>query len=91
MNLRCVCGLLIGVLVAGAQEHKTRNIIFVMTDGLRWQDTFRGADPALLDKKHGGVANPNELQTEFWRPDAKARRETLLPFLWTVVARDGQI
>jgi hypothetical protein len=74
-----------------AAEPKTRNIIFVMTDGFRWQDAFRGADPDLLDKKRGGVADPRALRQEFWRADAKARREALLPFFWSVIAREGQI
>src|SRR4051794_3018317 len=76
---------------AAAQDRKTRNVLFVMTDGFRWQETFRGADPALLDAKHGGIRNPKELRRDFWRDDPKQRRQALLPFLWTVVARDGQI
>jgi hypothetical protein len=88
---------LIAILIAGAAipaaaaERRTRNVIFVMTDGFRWQDAFHGADPALLDAKHGGVAHPKDLKTEFWREDAKTRREALLPFVWTTVAREGQI
>src|SRR3954451_5443444 len=93
MTIRRAAGLLltIAIAVSSAQERQTRNVIFVMTDGLRWQDTFRGADPALLDAKRGGVPDPKTLRTDFWRDDEKQRREALLPFLWTVVARDGQI
>jgi hypothetical protein len=93
MTVRRAAGLLltIAIAVSSAQERKTRNVIFVMTDGLRWQDTFHGADPALLDTKHGGVPDPKTLKTEFWREDQKQRREVLLPFLWSVVAHDGQI
>jgi hypothetical protein len=32
---------------ATAATPKTRNIIFVSTDGLRWQEVFRGADETL--------------------------------------------
>jgi hypothetical protein len=80
-----------GLSTAAAQERKTRNVIFVMTDGMRWQETFRGADPALMDAKNGGVSDLKGIQAEFWRQDAQTRRSTLLPFLWSVVAREGQI
>jgi hypothetical protein len=72
-------------------DGKTRNVIFVMTDGLRWQEVFQGADAALLNKEHGGVANVEELRREFWRNTPEARREVLLPFLWSEIARKGQI
>ena len=42
---------------ATAAERKTKNIIFVMTDGLRWQEVFNGADAALMNKENGAVAN----------------------------------
>jgi len=32
-------------------QTKTRNVLFVMTDGLRRQEVFQGSDPALMDKK----------------------------------------
>ena len=38
-----------------AAGRKTRNILFVMTDGLRWQELFQGADGALMNKENGGV------------------------------------
>lgn len=66
----CVAALLSGA----AANAQTRHILFVMTDGLRWQEVFRGPDPALQDKEKraGG-------------------REALMPFLWNVVAKEGQI
>ena len=30
------------------EPHRTQNVILVMIDGMRWQEVFRGADPALL-------------------------------------------
>src|SRR3954451_25344029 len=69
----------------------TRNVVLVTTDGLRWQEVFRGADDALLNKKDGGVADPDALRRAFWRETPEARREALLPFLWTTVARRGQL
>jgi hypothetical protein len=74
-----------------AQERKTRNVIFVMTDGFRWQEVFHGADPELMDKKHGNVGDEKSLQAEFWRSDPGDRRRALLPFLWTVIEPKGQV
>ena len=70
---------------------KTQNVILVMTDGLRWQDVFSGADTALMNKESGGVSNVESLRREYWRESPEARREALLPFLWSEIAKKGQI
>jgi hypothetical protein len=75
---------------ASAQT-KTQNIIFVMTDGLRVQEVFSGADAALMNKEHGAVADVDGLKRDYWRDTAKARREALLPFFWSEIAKHGQI
>lgn len=72
-------------------EHKTQNIIFVMSDGLRWQEIFGGADAPLMTKENGGVEDIDALKKAYWRDGAEARREALLPFVWSVIARQGQI
>jgi len=83
--------LLAGALPLGAQRHATQRIIFVMTDGLRWQEVFNGADEALMNKENGGVTNVDALKKAYWRDSPKARREALMPFLWTTIAKSGQI
>jgi hypothetical protein len=84
---------LIGFVSLAAADTKTKNVILVMTDGLRWQEVFSGADPALMNKEHGAVADSEiaTLKKDFWREDAKARREALMPFVWNVIAAKGQI
>ena len=63
-----------------------------MSDGLRWQEIFTGADPSLMDSEHGGIwANPKDLKQKFWRDDVSQRRKALFPFLWTTIAHQGQI
>jgi hypothetical protein len=76
---------------ANAAERKTKNIIFVMTDGLRWQEVFNGADPALMNKENGAVSNVEELRKAYWRDGVQERREALMPFVWSVLAKNGQI
>ena len=66
-------------------------ILVVTLDGLRWQELFGGAQPELISKQSGGVADSAGLVRRFWRETAAARREALLPFLWSVVANRGRI
>ena len=82
---------------AGAQSPKARtavdNVLVVTFDGFRWQELFGGYQGALNTKPDGGVAVAAQepLKARFDRETPEARREALMPFLWTVVARDGQI
>jgi Type I phosphodiesterase / nucleotide pyrophosphatase len=86
-------GLACTVLSAAAPPatHKTENVIFVMTDGLRWQDVFRGAELELITGKDGGVRDVEALKKAYWRDTPRARREALMPFLWSVIASRGQV
>lgn len=70
---------------------KTRNILFVTTDGLRWQEVFGGADLSLLNKQTGGVENVTQLTDEFGGATPELRRKALLPFVWSVMAKNGQL
>ena len=72
-------------------SRRTENVIFLMTDGFRWQDMFAGAEEALVNKHDGGIADMASFKKRFWRDSPEARREALLPFVWGVVARHGQI
>ena len=72
-------------------ERKTKHIIFVMTDGLRWQEIFRGAQLDIINKKNGKVTDEAALKKVYWRDTAESRREALMPFLWTTIAKEGQI
>jgi len=81
-----------GLLVAQAPAgHKTRNIIFVMTDGLRWQEVFGGAEESLMNKKDGMVEDAAALKKTYWRDTTEARRAALMPFMWSEISKDGQI
>jgi Metalloenzyme superfamily len=75
-----------------AHPLKTGNVVLIVSDGLRWQEIFTGADPSLMNNEHGGIwADPNELKRKFWRDDVEERRKALFPFLWNVIAKQGQI
>ena len=72
-------------------DHKTQHVIFVMTDGLRWQEVFNGAEESLMNKQNGKVKNEAALKKTYWRGTADERREILMPFVWQVIAKQGQI
>jgi hypothetical protein len=76
---------------AGPAPPKTENVVVIVTDGLRWQEVFRGAETALVSDKPGGVEDVGATKRAFWRETPEERRRALLPFLWTVVAKEGQL
>ena len=63
----------------------SKNVVLVVLDGVRWQEIFTGADSVLLARESDAV------RTVFWRATPEARRTVLMPFLWTIGARDGVI
>jgi len=91
-----VCALTLGMGTACCQEApaklKTRNVVLIVCDGLRWQEVFTGADKELITTDHGGSwAKPETLQKAWWRNTAEERRAALFSFLWTTVSTHGQI
>ncbi|HEY0703146.1 MAG TPA: hypothetical protein VGD60_10295 [Candidatus Acidoferrales bacterium] len=70
---------------------KTKAVVLIVMDGFRWQEVFQGAASELLNTKYGGVQDESQVKKDFGRDTAEARREALMPFLWTVVAKQGQI
>ena len=89
--------LVVLVMFDGAPAHaqsalKTRNVVLIVSDGLRWQEIFSGADPTLLNETNGGIWDKEQdLRREFWRDSPAERRRALFPFLWNTVAAHGQI
>jgi hypothetical protein len=75
-----------------AGQRKTRNVVLIVTDGLRWQEIFTGAEEDLMNEKDGGIwTKAEDLRRDFWRDDVYERRKALFPFLWGTVAQRGQI
>jgi len=70
---------------------KTKNVFLIVTDGFRWQEVFTGAEEVLIDKTNGGVRDVEALRKKFWRETPQARRQALLPFVWSEIASHGQI
>jgi hypothetical protein len=77
--------------LAQAQQAAVENVLVVTFDGLRWQEMFGGFDATLNTKEDGGVKDPEALARRFDRPTPEGRRAALLPFIWSVAAREGQV
>ena len=91
--LVCLASLLVGCKTSSqttAPALKTRNVILITTDGLRWQEVFTGAEELLLTNEVAN-ANPEGMRMLFWKPTPEERRARLMPVLWTEVAAHGQI
>jgi hypothetical protein len=86
---RLLIVLLFGLAPAAANA--ADNLVFVTWDGFRWQELFGGAEEALLSKDLGGVPEVPALRASFWRDSPEQRRQTLLPFVWGTVAKQGQL
>jgi Metalloenzyme superfamily len=67
----------------------TENKVFLITlDGFRWQELFKGADSALLFNSR---FTKDSTATKYWAANYTQRRKKLLPFIWNVVATQGQL
>jgi hypothetical protein len=89
-----ICGMLLLAIAAAAPAvaGKTQTVVLIVSDGLRWQEIFTGADPTLLNDKRGGSwLDEAELRKRYWRDSVDERRALLFPFLWGTVAKQGQI
>ncbi len=77
---------------AALPPHKTQTVVLIVSDGLRWQEIFTGAEEDLLNDKEGGSwLSDEELRKRYWRTSAAERRALLFPFLWGTVVKRGQI
>lgn len=93
--LRTIGGLLLGLLgivsLVEAEQPRTQNVILVTIDGLRPEELFTGAEKKLIDSEVGGVYNPARIRSLYWQEDPGVRRQRLMPFVWDVMAQEGQV
>ena len=82
---------LLGCTVKGfTQQGKTKNVILVSLDGYRWRELFLGADSSLLFNKKYTKDSAWTVQ-KYWAGTTKERREKLMPFTWSHIAKNGQL
>ena len=75
----------------GNEDKPNGNNVFIITlDGYRWQELFLGADSAILHNP-SFTDNIPKLKTEYWHEDITIRRAKLMPFVWSVISKKGQL
>ena len=85
-----IYALLTVVIASNAQTDDERRLVFIMMDGMRWQDVFDGADTAYVNNRKFAV-NPKGLSELFVRDTQEERREALMPFLWEMIRSKGLV
>lgn len=70
---------------------RTQSVFLIMLDGVRWQEVFTGLDESLCTKAAGKVEKPGPLLEKFGGATPEERRAKLMPFLWSTVAKHGQL
>ena len=83
---RCLLALLLLLIpsLVAAQPADDRRLILVTMDGTRWQDVFRGPDPALVADKTFTHADMKDAVEKSWKTGAD-----LMPFLHSLPAKGG--
>src|SRR5258706_16241230 len=67
---------------------KTRNVVLVVSDGLRWQEVFTGADRSLLDDPKSGMwERAGSLKKRFWDDSPAPRPPLPMPLKWDGVPK----
>jgi hypothetical protein len=77
--------------VSAQQQAPAKNMVIFLMDGYRWRDLYRGADSSILfNKKYDGRDSAGTV-ARFWASTAEERRQKLMPFVWSTMARQGQL
>src|ERR1700704_4561388 len=75
---------------AGAQPG-AENIIIITTDGLRWQEVFKGMDSAIANNSKFNQDDSALIFKKYWDDVENERRKKLMPFLWSTIVAKGQV
>ncbi|WP_281234691.1 alkaline phosphatase family protein [Flavobacterium gelatinilyticum] len=67
---------------------KTENIIIITTDGLRWQEVFKGVDSEIANDKKFNQDDESYIRKKYKGSDS---RQKIMPFFWSEIALKGQI
>lgn len=90
MNLFLSTALLLLSFFDLSAQLKTKNVIIVTLDGMRWEEVFGGADSVLINDS-AYVSDRKELKEKFWLSTPAERRQKLFPFIWKEVGAKGQV
>ncbi len=80
--------LLILLTTHHLRAQQAEYIFVVTTDGLRWQEVFKGADSLVIRRN---VDTPDLYLEKYYSPIPEIKRALLMPFFWNTLAKNGQI
>ena len=84
--------LFLKVSLAAQPQHQAKNLFVITIDGLRWQEVFGGADKRIISNPQ--FISDTTLAREMYDipfTEDEERRKRLMPFLWSVIAHNGQL
>lgn len=85
---KMVCLLLCAGMLQGASAQAlTENVVLVTLDGMRWQEVFKGVDTVILNEPR--YTRGRKGLAEMFDAGSATSRQKLMPFLWSVVAKEG--
>jgi Type I phosphodiesterase / nucleotide pyrophosphatase len=74
-----------------AMAQTAENIIIITTDGFRWQEVFGGMDSAIANNKKFSQDDSAAIFKKYWADNPSERRKKIMPFLWSMIEKNGQI
>jgi hypothetical protein len=88
-KLLLATALLISVVVKAQQP--SQNLIIITTDGLRWQEIFKGMDSSVANDSRFNEGDSDLIFKNYWSNNENERRKKLMPFLWSTIGSKGQV
>jgi hypothetical protein len=83
--------VLLMLSLRATSQGRPQNIVIITTDGLRWQEVFKGMDSAIANNSKYNQEDSALIFSKYWASDAVNRRKLLMPFLWNNIAIQGQV
>lgn len=72
-------------------QSSQQNMIIITTDGLRWQEVFKGMDTAIANDKKFNQGDSAYIYKHYWAATEEEKRKKLMPFFWTMFKEQGVI
>ena len=74
-----------------SSAQKTENIIVITTDGFRWQEVFKGLDPAIANDKKFNQGDSTYIYKNNAGADYASSLIKIMPVFWSEIVSKGQI
>ena len=93
MKRFAICSILSSLICfPGLSQGETENIFLITMDGFRWEEMFRGASDLLMnDPDYTPDTDSLTMHNLFGGSTLEERREKLMPWMWTTLAKQGQL